>query len=88
MSHEPDQNSESDNPPNFETLKNRMNLELESISANQLHNLASQAVERKLISAHGHRGGRYELLRDGEFILLSPTEALQYLQDLLQDTEA
>ncbi len=70
--------------PDFETLKHKMNLELEAISVNQLHNLATQAVEKKLIAAHGYRGGQYELLRDGEFVLLSPTEAIQYLQDLLQ----
>lgn len=91
-------NSDSDsnvnpNPDNLneaelEALKNRMNLELAGISANQLYNLASEAEGKKLISAHGHRGGQYELLREGEFILLSPVEAIQYLQDLLQETNS
>lgn len=76
---------DSADPQDFETLRNRMNLELESISANQLYNLAEQAAEKELISAHGYRGGQYELLREGEFLLFSPAEAIQYLQTLLQD---
>ncbi|MBE9067001.1 hypothetical protein IQ260_10070 [Leptolyngbya cf. ectocarpi LEGE 11479] len=72
-------------PDELEILKHKMNLELEAISVNQLHTLATLAVEKKLITAHGYRGGQYELLRDGEFVLLSPTEAIQYLQDLVND---
>lgn len=70
----------------LEILKHRMNLELESISANQLHELASKAVEQKKISAHGYRGGQYELLQNGEFMLFSPKEVIAYLQSLLQET--
>lgn len=77
----------NDDTPDFETLKQKMNLELEAISVNQLHNLATQAVEKKFITAHGYRNGQYELLRDGEFVLLPPTEAIQYLQDLLKTQE-
>ena len=69
--------------PNFENLKYRMNLELETISVNQLHNLANEAVAQRLITAHGYRGGQYEILKDGEFVLLTPQEAIQYLQALL-----
>ena len=65
-----------------------MNLELEGISINQLFHLANRAVDRQLITAHGYRGGQYELLRDGEFITMSPTEAIQYLQNLLNDANA
>lgn len=87
MSDVPESNAEQPSDPDLETLKIKMNLELEAISVNQLHNLATQAVEKKIITAHGYRGGQYELLRDGEFVLLSPTEAIQYLQDLLQTDE-
>jgi len=73
----------NDDQPDFETFKHRMNLELETLSVNQLHNLANQAVAQKLITAHGYRGGQYEVLKDGEFVLLSPQEAIQYLQALL-----
>ncbi len=83
MSDVSEPNADQPSEPDLETLKHKMNLELEAISVNQLHNLATQAVEKKLISAHGYRGGRYELLRDGEFVLLEPTEAIRYLQDLL-----
>lgn len=75
----------SSDQPDFETLKHRMNLELETISANQLHNLANRAVEQNLITAHGYRSGQYEVLKDGEFILFSPPEAIQYFQVLLGD---
>ncbi|MEM6253167.1 MAG: hypothetical protein AAF821_09615 [Cyanobacteria bacterium P01_D01_bin.156] len=84
MSDVPESNADQPSEPDLETLKQKMNLELEVISVNQLHNLATEAVEKKLISAHGYRGGQYELLRDGEFVLLEPTAAIQYLQDLLQ----
>lgn len=84
MSDVSEPNADQPSEPDLETLTKKMNLELEAISVNQLHNLATQAVEKKIISAHGYRGGRYELLRDGEFVLLEPTEAIQYLQDLLE----
>ena len=64
-----------------------MNLELDSIGINQLYQLATEATEKKLITAHGYRGGQYELLRQGEFILLSPSDAIQYLQTLMQTPE-
>ncbi|NEQ53998.1 MAG: hypothetical protein F6K11_28355 [Leptolyngbya sp. SIO3F4] len=83
MSDVSESNADQPSEPDLETLKKKMNLELEAISVNQLHSLATQAVEQKLITAHGYRGGQYELLRDGEFVMLSPTEAIQYLQDLL-----
>ncbi|MBE9079840.1 hypothetical protein IQ241_21510 [Romeria aff. gracilis LEGE 07310] len=85
---DPDRSSNDPDQPDLETLRNQMNLELEGISANQLYHLANQAVDQKLITAHGYRGGQYELLRQGEFILLSPSEAIQYLQELLQDSDA
>ena len=87
MSDVPNPNTDQPDESDFETLAKKMNLELEAISVNQLHDLATQAVEKNLITAHGYRGGRYELLRDGEFILMSPIEAIEYLQDLLKDTE-
>ena len=73
------------NQNNFNLLRKRMNLELESISVNQLHELASEASKQKLIAAHGYRGGQYELLCNGEFLLFSPKEAVEYLQDLLKN---
>ncbi len=87
MSDVPNPNTDQPDESDFETLAKKMNLELEAISVNQLNSLANQAVEKNLITAHGYRGGRYELLRDGEFVLLEPTEAIKYLQKLLEDTE-
>lgn len=84
MSDVSDPNADQPADPDLNTLTHKMNLELEAISVNQLYTLATLAVEKQLIAAHGYRGGQYELLRDGDFILLSPTEAIQYLQDLLK----
>jgi len=81
-----DFNSSNNSSNSLEILKRRMNLEIESISANQLHDLANRAIEQKKISAHGYRGGQYELLQEGKFVLLSPAEAIEYLQNLLQET--
>ncbi|MBT9314512.1 hypothetical protein [Leptothoe spongobia] len=63
-----------------------MNLEFDVSSVNQLYALATEAMEKKLISAHGYRGGQYELLCEGEFILLSPHGAIEHLQTLLQQS--
>ncbi len=87
MSDVPDPNTDQPDDPDLENLTKKMNLELEAISVNQLHSLANQAVEKNLITAHGYHGGRYELLRNGEFILLEPTEAIKYLQELIEDSE-
>lgn len=66
-----------------EDFKKRMNLELETISVNQLNTLANQALEKGLIAGHGYRGGQYEILRQGKFEMYEPKAAIQYLQDLL-----
>lgn len=71
----------------FKAFKDRLNMELAAISVNQLTDLANRATEMGLISAHGYRQGQYEILRDGEFILLAPTEAIAYLQDLIDGQE-
>jgi hypothetical protein len=66
-----------------ESLKQRLDLELESISFNQLHELGDRAVQLGLIIGHGFRGGQYEILSREEVILLPPQEAQQYLQTLI-----
>jgi hypothetical protein len=68
---------------NQDEMEQRLNLELEVISINQLNELGNQAIQLGLIAGHGYRGGRYEILRQGEFILLPPNEAEQYLRDLI-----
>jgi hypothetical protein len=75
---------------NFDFLKRfkaRMNMELAAISINQLTALANRATALGLISAHGYRQGQYEILRQGEFILLDPKEAIGYLQSLIDELE-
>ena len=80
MSAFPEKNPEKNT---FEQLRHRMNLEIDTLSTNQLHTLANQAVSQKLITAHGYRGGQYEILKDGDFVLMQPADAIQYLQSLL-----
>ncbi|MGD1852677.1 MAG: hypothetical protein ACFB2W_00360 [Leptolyngbyaceae cyanobacterium] len=64
-----------------------MNSEIEAASINQLHDLATEAVEKNLITAHGYRGSQYEILRQGEFVYFSPAAAIQFLQTLLRQIE-
>jgi hypothetical protein len=71
-----------------EMFTNRMNLELESISMNQLHELGNQAMSLGLIVGHGHHGGQYELLQKGKVVTLPPNEAVTYLENLIQEAGA
>ncbi|MBL1176278.1 hypothetical protein [Pantanalinema sp. GBBB05] len=73
---------------NQDEIEQRLNLELEMISINQLHELGNQAIQMGLIAGHGYRGGQYEILRQGEFILLPPNEAEQYLRDLINQASS
>ena len=72
---------------NEDSLKQRINLELETISCNQLNELGNQAVKLGLIAGHGYHKGQYEILRQGKALLMSPDEALKYLQDLIQSIQ-
>jgi hypothetical protein len=72
---------------NEDSLKQRINLELESISWNQLTEVGNQAVKLGLIAGHGYHKGQYEILRQGKVLLMSPDEALNYLQNLIQSLQ-
>lgn len=72
---------------NEDSLKRRINLELESISCNQLNELGNQAVKLGLIAGHGYHKGQYEILRQGKALLMSPDDALKYLQDLIESIQ-
>lgn len=65
----------------------QLDLELETISTNQLTELGNRAIQLGLIAGHGYHGGQYELLRQGQFILLPPHEAEQYLRALIDDSQ-
>jgi hypothetical protein len=71
-----------------EMFTNRMNLELESISMNQLHELGNKAVSLGLIAGHGYHGGLYELIQKGKIVTLPPNEAVAYLENLIQEAGA
>jgi hypothetical protein len=72
---------------NEDSLKQRINLELETISCNQLNELGNQAVKLGLIAGHGYHKGQYEILRQGKALLMSPDEAIEYLQQLIQSIQ-
>ncbi len=71
-----------------ELLKQRLNLELESISMNQLTELGNRAIQLGLIAGHGHRGGQYEILHKGKTVMLSPKEAQAYLSELIKSFDS
>lgn len=56
----------------------------EGHALNRLNALGNQAIDLKLIGAHGFHRGQYELLREGKFLLMSPIEALHYLENLIE----
>ena len=66
-------------------LKQRLNEELEVISFNKLTELGNRAIDLRLIAGHGYRGGKYEILRQGGALLMSPEEAQTYLENLIKE---
>ncbi|CAN1213281.1 hypothetical protein TUMEXPCC7403_23960 [Tumidithrix helvetica PCC 7403] len=68
-----------------DNLEKQLNLEVEMMSTNQLTTLGNQAQELGLIAGHGFRSGKYEILRQGEFVLLTPAEAQKYLENLIKE---
>ncbi|MCG8367546.1 MAG: hypothetical protein MJA27_29950 [Pseudanabaenales cyanobacterium] len=65
-------------------VRQQLNFEIERISLNQLNELGNQAVALGLIGGHGHHRGQYEILRQGEVLLMSPQAAIPYLQSLIR----
>lgn len=53
----------------------------------QLTVLGNRAIALGLIVGHGYHQGKYELLHRGEALLLSPPEAVSYLQSLIDSAE-
>ena len=70
-----------------ELLRQQIKQEGDIISVNLLNELGNKAIELGLIAGHGHRGGKYEILRQGEAIMLPPKEAQSYLQNLIAEIE-
>ena len=68
-----------------EWLKHRLNQEIEVISLNKLTELGNQAISLGLIAGHGYRGGKYEILRQGKALMMSPEEAQTYLENLIKE---
>ena len=69
---------------NEEFMKQRLNDEMEILSYNKLTELGNQAIDLKLIAGHGYHGGKYEILRQGKVLLISPEEAQTYLENLIK----
>lgn len=70
-----------------EHLKQHLDRELENIGINQLHDLGNRAQQLGLIAGHGYRSGQYEILRQGQAIVLSPQEAETYLAELIASVD-
>ena len=69
---------------NENDLKQRLELEVETMSINKLTEVGNRAVSMGLIAGHGFRGGKYEILRQGQAILLPANEAMDYLEQLIK----
>lgn len=69
---------------NEDELSKRLNLEVETMSVNKLTETGNLAVSMGLIAGHGFHGGKYEILQQGEVILLSVNEAGPYLENLIK----
>ena len=69
---------------NEDELSKRLNLEMETMSVNKLTETGNLAVSMGLIAGHGFHGGQYEILQQGEVILLSVNEAGPYLENLIK----
>jgi hypothetical protein len=70
---------------NEDELRDRLNLEMETVSINQLTELGNLAISMGLIAGHGFHGGKYEILRQGKVMLLSVKEAATYLEQLIHN---
>lgn len=66
-------------------IRQNLNQELDAISINKLTELGNQAVQLGLIAGHGYHKGKYEILRQGKALLMSPDEAQAYLEKLIQE---
>lgn len=73
---------------NENDLRHQINLEVETMSINKLTEIGNTAVSMGLIAGHGFRGGKYEILRQGEVMLLSEPEAIAYLEKLIETVTA
>jgi hypothetical protein len=69
---------------NEDDLKQRLNLEIETMSVNKLTEMGNLAVSMGLIAGHGFHGGKYEILRQGQALLLPVNEAETYLEQLIK----
>ncbi|MDA0672952.1 MAG: hypothetical protein O3C67_04490 [Cyanobacteria bacterium] len=69
---------------NGETGGDRPNQDRDIADINQLNALGNEAIALGLIVGHGYHQGQYEILHRGEAVTLTPAEATQYLQALIQ----
>lgn len=70
-----------------DSLEPRIDLESESRQYNKLHELGNRAQSAGLILGHGHHQGKYEILRQGQALMMTPKEAQAFLLDLLKSIE-
>ncbi len=68
-------------------LRQQLEQEGDLIAINMLNELGNRAIEMGLIVGHGYHGGKYEILRKGEIISVTPEEAQVYLHNLIAEQE-
>jgi hypothetical protein len=83
MSNHNDNGHEPDDAIDFS-----QNPEVEITHVNQLHDLAGQAMRLGLIIGHGYHQGQYELIRQGQILMMPVDEAVQYLSRLIGESAA
>lgn len=71
-----------------DSIEPRIDLESEALQYNKLHELGNCAQAAVLIVSHGHHQGKYEILRQGQALMMTPKEAQAFLLELLQSIEA
>jgi hypothetical protein len=71
-----------------DTIDFAQNPEVQIAHVNQLHDLASQAMQLGLIVGHGYHQGQYELIRQGQILMMPVDEAVQYLSRLIRESAA
>ncbi|QUY40560.1 hypothetical protein [Acaryochloris marina] len=71
-----------------DSIEPRIDLESEALQYKKLHELGNCAQAAGLIVGHGHHQGKYEILRQGQALMMTPKEAQAFLLELLQSIEA
>ncbi|MGK7890330.1 MAG: hypothetical protein AB4042_13425 [Leptolyngbyaceae cyanobacterium] len=79
--------SNDETRPDFTDSPDEVDRDTEVMGWNHLSRLGNYAIQQGLIIGHGFYKGQYEILKPGEALVMSPDEALGYLQQLIREAE-